>query len=32
MSYLVVLAIGVVVGAVGMFYVIRNGYVKVNSN
>ncbi|KKM81124.1 hypothetical protein LCGC14_1332940 [marine sediment metagenome] len=28
MSYLVVLAIGVIIGLVGMFYLVKEGYVK----
>ena len=32
MLYLVVLGIGVIAGAVAMFYVIRKGYVDVRNN
>jgi hypothetical protein len=32
MSYLVVLAIGIIGGAYGMFYAVRKGYIKVRSN
>ncbi len=28
MSYLVVLAVGIVIGLVGMFYLVKEGYVK----